>query len=234
MLRPLFALTLVVAGLGATWMACVGDDPASNDGPTMGDYKGPCFADKTCKTGLVCTQGLCLQPGEAPPDGAAPTDEAGGGPNDGGAGADAADGRADSDASACGPIATRAGAEVSCPDTPDGSCPNMECCLEGTSAFCGTPSACSSANGKLFQCDDTDSCFGKACCATGTVEDAGTSCGLSIHVTSSTCPGTSDCPNAVELCNRDLDCTPPMHCVPANVFSEAEGGVERAVWKICH
>ena len=69
--RVLLSIASII-GLGLVGIpACVGDSPGSGDAGNMdatnttGKYKGPCYPNNTCDTGLVCVQNaICLMPGE--------------------------------------------------------------------------------------------------------------------------------------------------------------------------
>lgn len=228
-----------VVAVGGFWIACVGDDPAASGGPATGDYKGACFGDKTCKTGLVCTQDVCLNPGEQPlaDGGTQLTDASGtddGRPSEGGT--ETTDAAPDSGGgSACGPISTQEGFEVSCPGAPSDFCTNdatRQCCREASNASCRQMTDCVTGGGTPYTCDDSKSCNGTACCVPAMLLDARTSCGQRIEPTGgSHCAGNTCGNSEVQLCNRDgSDCIFPKRCVPVNVVLE---GAAKAIWKIC-
>jgi hypothetical protein len=86
-----------VLAVRVTFVACTGDDPVVG-GPDKpaGDEGGPCFDDKTCRTGLTCLSGRCVRSPGA--DGSIGGDGSTGGDKDADAELDAS-----ADASGCEP-----------------------------------------------------------------------------------------------------------------------------------
>ena len=228
-------VVVVVAGLAATWVACVGDDPTSGGGggPAVGDRLGACFDDGKCKQGLECRlpERICLTPGEPVPPDAGIDGSVGPQPGKDASSATDAQGDARRDAgseagAACvieaspnaGPYC--AGADVRCSG-------GMGCCtLQGTRS-CTSAASCS---GNFFACDGSKSCNGDRCCLqTAGPADRG-QCTSGLIGSSSACSPTGAC-NAAIVCNSKDDC-PATNCVPTRIVLDTTNN-RSVVWGIC-
>lgn len=191
-IRPSVLAASLTAGL---WLAC-GDDygesgSTSGDAgaPLVGDVGGACFADGTCKIGLVCLSSLCV----APPDSGAESDAADAGDND--------------DASLRCPVP-----RIESFATPAIACGKGDTCDPAVEVCCNnggwTCSADCPGTAPRLKCDSNDDCgAGLTCCfraldpnacgarpivVTTCEEQCGSAygaCGLA-----GTCPSGAECP----------------------------------------
>lgn len=154
MRRWRFVLSIAsILGFGLVGIpACVGDAPGSGDAGNMdgtnttGKYKGPCYPNSTCDTGLVCVQGaICLMPGED----AAGIDT---GTETGG--------EAGGDSATCKKPAELCGMNDCCPQ--DYSCMSSNgqsvCCSPKPGHPCSTPNECCDYLQNQMKCDPNGGC----------------------------------------------------------------------------
>lgn len=213
---------MVAVALGAaSWMACVGDDPAasSSGGAAVGDRLGACFPDGKCKEGLECRlpERICLTPGEpVPPD--AGRDASGGG-GDGGLDGSATDGNADSsgDGGACTLSQQASSPGPYCDAT---KCQNgLGCCATAASTVsCTDATACSNNGGQFFACDGKGSCGAANCCLLITGGGStGAACGQKLVGTATSCTGNPcAAQQMITVCTTASDCG-GVTCEPVEV-----------------
>lgn len=232
-----FAIVVAAALGAASWVACVGSDPATggSGGPATGDRLGACFPDGKCKEGLECRlpERICLTPGEPVPADAG-IDASGGG-SDGGT----PDGAADASAADGG------GGDCTQSPQADGPGPFCDgvkcgtgegCCHTTTGKLQCQPQNMCFANGgtQFFACDGPGACGGGGtnCCLTATgAPTTGTQCGQKL-VASTTACGTATCEpqSKFTLCKTTADCNGFGTCIPVEVELRPN---EIVHWGVC-
>jgi hypothetical protein len=232
---------VAVTAAAFAWVAvaaCVGEDPESTstpaadaNGPTPGEFLGPCNSAGQCNPGLVCLEGVCHN---APNGSDAASADAG---TDGpplvldtwclvGL-AEAGSTQNPCPSSLSGSGSSSNGSTSSSGGTApiDGICSGATrvCCLAGDN-ICSTSSAqCLSSDGgfaKPIECSGGDTCgSSQVCCLeltdAGTALDAST-CPLTLtrgQIAGAFCnDGTTCGPGKLRICRTDADCSATAKC----------------------
>ncbi len=226
---------MVAAALGAaSWVACVGSDPATggSGGPATGDRLGACFPDGKCKEGLECRlpERICLTPGEPLPADAG-IDASGGG-SDGGAPDGAAEASTDGGGGSCILSKQAPGPGPYC----DGKqCLNGKgCCASAANVDCNDQASCNAIGGaKFFGCDGPLSCNGAFCCLDATASGGlgGKLCAERVFANATYCTGNPcEAVGKSTVCTTTADCNGQGSCV----LTEVELAPDKVVvWGRC-
>jgi hypothetical protein len=207
------------------WLACgdsydEGENEAPDGGPLVGDTGGKCFADGTCKAGLVCLSSLCVEPAQADGGGTDAT------PNK----IDAGDAGVEAGSSKCTAALDLGDAtQVACTGGNHCGAPDMCCQAAGEPKLwgCQSPFDCTSTDHAL-ECDTPDDCEGDEQCCFHLAKVPGQCADQELRRSycASSCEGDD-----VRACANPQDCTNNFHCEAQDVVLDGTMQAIRA--KVC-